>query len=93
MKIEWTFEELGKNLGKTIECVIEVEIEEPEPQTWDYPGSPGGIDIFKVHVTSWDNDTDVDIAPGSWQAVLDAIAFKLAEQNIEVISEILCEDY
>ena len=89
--IDWTFEELGRNMGKAIDCTIWFDVEEPEPRTWDYPGSPGGVAVCDVHVTGWDNDTDVGIKPGSWQTLLDNIAFDLAEANLPEIRDHLRE--
>lgn len=90
--VDWTFEELGKNLGKCLEVTFLVEIDEPEPQTRDYPGSPGGINIYDVEINELTNDTDEVILDDSWKPVLKRIALDLGEQHLSDISESLAEE-
>lgn len=50
-----TLEELGKLMNVKCEVVVDVHIEQPEPRTWEHPGSLGAIEIESVTVTAYCN--------------------------------------
>lgn len=92
--INWTFEELGRNQGKTIDCQLFYTHHEGEEQTWDYPGSEPYFEFTGVKVGGWDNDTDLGIKlHPSWETLLEKIALDLAEKNRDKITDALCEDH
>lgn len=78
--IRWTFEELGSNMGCALEAELSLDVEMPEPQTWDYPGSPGGVEVVGARVTQFSSSTHaVSRAElGGWALLLDVLALKLA---------------
>lgn len=61
----------------------------PEPRTWDYPGSPGGISVVGARVTEFCSSTHIVSRDnlGAWATVLDKLALKLADESKYEIQE------
>jgi hypothetical protein len=92
--LAWTFEELGKGMGCGLEVELLLDVDEPEPKTWDYPGSPGGMDVVDAKVTQFLSSTHIIGRDrlGSWAPVLDELALKLAVDKTYEIQERYGED-
>lgn len=79
---KWTFEELGKNQGKSLDVEICIEIEPAEPATRDYPGTNARGYPLDVNVLYFDNETDEEIIPANgWDKLAHYIAKDLVDKN------------
>jgi len=88
-----TLEELGKNMGKCLECTIEYDLEPGEKRTWDYPGSPAQAHLtgVRVHEYSDENITLHREEKPEWFLVLDEIAESLIEGDWANLEERIFE--
>lgn len=83
VQVNDTLEELGKRQNACCEVTIDVHIESPERQTWDYPGSPGGIEVEEVTVTEYCNG-EVTVKRSDrpdWFKWLDRVVAKRVDQE------------
>jgi hypothetical protein len=95
-----TLEELGKGMDVCVEVEIDHDFELPEKQTWNYPGSPGGIYFCDCKVTEFSFTTNGgeelhtikrDDRP-DWFDLLDKIIAKRIEANWAEYEERIGED-
>lgn len=91
--LQYTFEELGKNLGACIECEIEYSVQEGEKRTWDHPGCDASVEFHAAYVTEYTNETEQVFRKDRKDLflLLDKIAFKLVEENADRIEERIFE--
>lgn len=89
--LTWTFEELGKALGKSLEVEFECSATPGDPGSYWEPPTPPEIEFSDVTIIELLSEADQIVVGDSWQEFLKAIAFNLAEKFREHLEESLVE--
>lgn len=89
--LPWTFEEIGKNLGKSLEVRLYCHVTPGSLGSYWEPPEPAEVEFSAVTIVELLNADSKIVLDSSWDKFLDEVALDLAEQNRERLEEALLE--
>ena len=89
--LKWTFEELGKNLGKSLDVEFECCVSGGSPGSYWEPPEPVEIEFCDVTIVCLANEGGTITLDPSWEKTIKDIAFELYERDRERLEVSLLE--
>lgn len=82
-----TLEELGAMMSVTLEVEIDYDVYPTELPSFDFPGTPGFVDLTGVSVLRFQSETVDRTQFGDWRDDLDAVAYRWVEKHWDDITD------